>query len=306
MKEKLQRFITAFKMNGQVKKKALIALIAIVAVIAIIILLICLKPASTPDEPVVDDPVVDGPVEPDYSDRVEPEPIVEPESMSEIFEKYPDVFAWLHIPDTKEALEIESDTSYPVARNPESDRFYYLERDLDGNYSKAGTLFVDSVVADKYINGRDLSDPVTVIYGHNMANRSMFGGLERFIREMDFSEKHVMYMYQEDRRLTYEIVGGVQYDTSHIIYYHDFNNEQVFNDFFTALWKETAGSTNLNGAEKPVAGDKVLILSVCKNGDTQHQFRYLIVGKLIEDTSDPSTWAIAEPTAEDVPAADAE
>ena len=301
MKEKLQRFITAFKMNGEVKKKTLIALIAIVAVIAIVILVICLKPA---DVDVPDEPIDQGPVEPDYSDRVEPapiEPVVAVDTMKETFEKYPDVFAWLEIPGTKEALEIESDTSYPVARNPESDRFYYLERDLDGNYSKAGTLFVDSVVADKYINGRDLSDPVTVIYGHNMANRSMFGGLERFIREMDFSQEHVMYMYQDGRRVTYEIVGGVQYDTSHVIYYHDFNDEQVFNDFFTALWKETAGSTNLNGAEKPVAGDKVLILSVCKNGDTQHQFRYLIVGKMVEDTADPSTWAVAE-TAEETPA----
>lgn len=300
MKEKLQRFITAFKMNGEVKKKTMIALIAVVAVIAIIILVICLKPASSPDVP--DEPIDQGPVEPDYSDRVEPDPIVEPDTMAETFEKYPDVFAWLHIPGTKEGLEIESDTSYPVALAPaqqagadaDSTRNYYLYRDLDGNYYKPGTLFAESMVEGKYINGRDLSDPVTVIYGHNMANRSMFGGLERFIREMDFSQEHVMYMYQDGRRLTYEIVGGVQYDTSHVIYYHDFYNDQVFDDFFTALWKETAGSTNLNGAEKPEAGDKVLILSVCKNGDTEHKHRYLIVGKLIEDTADPSTWAIAE------------
>ena len=80
MKEKLQRFITAFKMNGEVKKKTLIALIALVVVIAIIILLICLKPADTTP----DDPIDEGPVEPDYSDRVEPDPITEPEGMSEI------------------------------------------------------------------------------------------------------------------------------------------------------------------------------------------------------------------------------
>ena len=43
MKEKLQRFITAFKMNGEVKKKTLIALAAIAIVIIAIILIICLK-----------------------------------------------------------------------------------------------------------------------------------------------------------------------------------------------------------------------------------------------------------------------
>ncbi len=318
MKEKLQRFITAFKMNGEVKKKTLIGLaIAVVAIIAIIILIVCFSGMNkTPDEPVVDDtPVIDE--GPDYSDRVEPaplEPVTDLATIEETFEKYPDVYAWLEIPGTKEGLQIESDTSYPVAlarpqqkgEKADDTRNYYLHRDLDGNYYYPGTLFSDSMVEGKYINGRDLSDPVTVIYGHNMANRSMFGGLEAFIREMDFSEQHVMYMYQADgRRVTYQIVGGVQYDTSHIIYYHDFENDQVFNDFFTSLWKETAGSTNLDGDETPVAGDKVLILSVCKNGDTEHRFRYLIVGKMIEDTADPETWAIAE-TAEDVPAADAE
>ena len=306
MKEKLQRFITAFKMNGQVKKKTLMVLGIVLAVIVVVIVLaLALKGGG--DEP-VDDPVDETPdiVEPDYSDRVEPapiDPVVDVATMEETFAKYPDVYAWLEIPGTKEGLQIDSDTSYPVALAPEqhagddadNTRFYYLYRDLDGNNYTPGTLFAESMVQGKYINGRDLSDPVTVIYGHNMANRSMFGGLERFIREMDFSEDHVMYLYQEGgRRLTYQIVGGVQYDTSHIIYYHDFADDQVFNDFFTSLWKETAGSTNLDGAEKPVAGDKVLILSVCKNGDTEHKHRFLIVGKMVEDTADPETWATAE------------
>ena len=298
MKEKLQRFITAFKMNGEVKKKTLIALIALVVVIAIIILLICLKPAdTTPDAP-----VDDVPVGPDYSDRVEPDPIVEPEGMAATFEKYPDVYAWLHIPGTAEALSIPEDTSLPVAQHP-TERLFYLDRDLDGNKTKEGTIFAEATVNDKYINGRDLNDPVTVLYGHNMANRTMFGGLQSFLKSMDFSQENLIYMYQTDRRVTYQIVGGVQYDLSHIIYYHDFSNDQVFNDFFTQLWKETDPTTNLDGANKPVAGDKVLILSVCKNGDDNH--RYLIVAKMIEDTADPATWAIAE-TAEDVPAADAE
>ena len=298
MKEKMQRFITAFKMNGEVKKKTLIALIAVVAVIAIIILIVCLKPAATTP----DGPGDDGPVEPDYSDRVEPDPVVEPEGMSATFEKYPDVYAWMVIPGTAEALSISEDTSLPVAQHP-TERLFYLDRDLDGNSSKAGTIFAEATVNGKYINGRDLNDPVTVLYGHNMANRTMFGGLQSFLKSMDFSKENLIYMYQTDRRVTYKIVGGVQYDLSHIVYYHDFTDEQVFNDFFTQLWKETDATTNLDGANKPVAGDKVLILSVCKNGDDNH--RYLIVAKMIEDTADPATWAVAE-TAEETPAADGE
>ena len=181
-----------------------------------------------------------------------------------------------------------------MAQHP-SDRGYYLHRDLDGNNNKAGTIFSEATCEGKTINSRDLNDPVTVLYGHNQANRTMFGGLQSMMKNLDFSEQHLVYMYQKDRRVTYQIVGGVQYDTSHIIYYHDFSNADVFNSFFDQLWKETEASTNLDKDNKPVAGDKVLILSVCKNGDDYH--RYLIVCKMIEDTADPTTWALKDDAA---------
>ena len=231
----------------------------------------------------------------DIENRVEPDPIVEPEGMEATFAKYKDVYAWIDIPEFKTALGTSTDLSYPVAQHP-SDRGFYLNRDLDGNNSKTGTLFTEAVVEGKTINGKDLNDPVTVIYGHNMANRTMFGGLQTFLSKMDFSQQHLVYMYQKDRRVTYQIVGGVQYDLSHIIYYHDFSNDEVFNSFFDQLWKETDGTTNLDRANKPVAGDKVLILSVCKNGDDNH--RYLVVCKMIEDTADPTTWPLADTAAD--------
>lgn len=300
MKEKIQslvqafqRFVQAFKMNGEVKKRTLIiGGIVVLAIVVIIVLAICLKPAQNNVEPPVEDPIEE--VEPDYSDRVEPEPIEEPATMQEIFEKYPDVHAWIEIPGTSAVLDTPADVSYPVAQHP-SVREYYLHRDLDGNTNKEGTLFTENYVAEKYINSRDLSDPVTIIYGHNMANRTMFGGLQTYLSKMDFSKENIIRLYQPGRRVTYQIVGGVQYDLSHIIYYHDFNDPQVFDDFFTQLWKETDPTTNLDGANKPVAGDKVLILSVCKNGDDNH--RYLIVSKMIEDTADPETWAVSEDAA---------
>ena len=255
----------------------------------------CSGGSDTPDDPdnSTDDPAV---VEPSIEDRVEPDPIVEPEGMEATFTKYKDVYAWLDIPEFKTALGTSTDLSYPVAQHP-TDREFYLNRDLDGNTNKAGTIFSEATCEGKTINSRDLNDPVTVLYGHNMANRTMFGGLQTFVSKMDFSQQHLVYMYQKDRRVTYQIVGGMQYDLSHIIYYHDFSNDEVFNSFFDQLWKETEGSTNLDKDNKPVAGDKVLILSVCKNGDDNH--RYLIVCKMIEDTADPTTWALKDTAAAD-------
>ena len=285
MKKTINRFMQSFTRKGQGFSRWLVLIMALVMVLT----LVACGDKDPVDPDTSDDPAL---VDPDNTEnRVEPDPIVEPQNMAATFAKYKDVYAWIDIPEFKTALGTSTDLSYPVAQHP-SDRSFYLNRDLDGNNSKTGTLFTEAVVEGKTINGKDLNDPVTVIYGHNMANRTMFGGLQTFLSKMDFSQQHLVYMYQKDRRVTYQIVGGVQYDLSHIIYYHDFSNDEVFNSFFDQLWKETDGTTNLDRANKPVAGDKVLILSVCKNGDDNH--RYLVVCKMIEDTADPTTWPVAD------------
>ena len=289
MKKTINRFMQSFTRKGQGFSRWLVLIMALVMVLT---LAACGGKDPVDSDTPHDPDVVDSD---DIENRVEPDPIVEPEGMEATFAKYKDVYAWIDIPEFKTALGTSTDLSYPVAQHP-SDRSFYLNRDLDGNNSKTGTLFTEAVVEGKTINGLDLNDPVTVIYGHNMANRTMFGGLQTFLSKMDFSQQHLVYMYQKDRRVTYQIVGGVQYDLSHIIYYHDFSNDEVFNSFFDQLWKETDGTTNLDRANKPVAGDKVLILSVCKNGDDNH--RYLVVCKMIEDTADPTTWPVADPAAD--------
>lgn len=293
MKEMMNRLAQRFGKHGRSFVRMLVLVMALVMVLA---LAGCGKDDTT-DPNGQNDPAVD---QDDTANRVQPDPIVEPEGMEATFAKYKDVYAWIEVPEFASTLGSSTELSYPVAQHP-TDRDFYLNRDLDGNSNKAGTLFTEAVVEGKTINGTDLNDPVTVIYGHNMANRTMFGGLQTFLSKMDFSKQHLVYMYQKDRRVTYQIVGGVQYDLSHIIYYHDFTNDEVFNSFFDQLWKETDGTTNLDKDNKPVAGDKVLILSVCKNGDDNH--RYLVVCKMIEDTADPTTWPLKDAADGDTAAA---
>ncbi len=295
MKVKFDRFVQALPMSGRTFTRLLVLVLSLVLVLA---LAGC--GGDTTDDPNnnPDDPAI---VEPDdpTADRVEPAPVVEPAGMEETFAKYKDVYAWLEVPDFAKILGTDHELSYPVAQDSDTSRkFFYISHDLDGNESKAGTICSEAFMVDKPINGRDLNDPVTVLYGHNMANRTMFGGLQSMLKNLDFSQQHLVYMYQKDRRVTYQIVGGVQYDTSHIIYYHDFSDpvtgDEVFNSFFDQLWQETDSTTNLDKDNKPVAGDKVLILSVCKNGDDSH--RYLVVCKMIEDTADPTTWPLKDTT----------
>lgn len=232
---------------------------------------------------------------------VQPEPIELPDGVSFDEEKYPDVFGFIQIPN---ASQCAISKGHYVAQSPKSaesdtgyDDDYYLNRDLDGVTNKAGSLYIQA-----HYNKADLSDPVTVIYGHNMANRTMFGGLQSYAETMKFDDDAVVYIYQPGRQVTYRLFAAIPYDTSHLLYYHDFSDEAVFNAFFKALGEaadkadyksetnqnafySAEGCVNVDKKNLPVAGDKVLVLSVCKNGDDNH--RYLIMAKMVEDSAAP-------------------
>ena len=237
---------------------------------------------------------------------VKPEPVVLPEGVSFDEKKYPDVFGFMQVPN---ASQCAISKGHYLAQSPKSaksetgyDDDYYLNRDLDGVTNKAGSLYIQA-----HYNKSDLSDPVTVIYGHNMANRSMFGGLQSYAETLKFGDNALVYIYQPDRKVTYRIFAGIPYDTSHILYYHDFKDEKVFTAFFEALAKAASdpkyksdtnqnafysaeGCVNVDKTNLPKAGDKVVVLSVCKNGDDHH--RYLLMAKLVEDSAQKSDCAI--------------
>ena len=294
MREKIQRFIQAFRMNGDVKKRTLMIGGIALALILVIILLVCLLPHHS-DEPAEPDAEPEK-VEPKQEEVVQ-EPIAVPEDMEETMKKYPDVYAWLEIPGTSAILGTSEDVSYPVAQHP-TDRSFYLNHDLDGNHYQPGVLFSEAMVEDRVANSRDFSDPVTIIYGHNQANRTMFGGMQTYINKLQFGEDQVIYVYQKDRRLTYQIVGGMMYDSTHILYYHDFANTQpgatpgmtqgdeIFDNFFQSLWSGNYADTHVDTENMPVHGDKVLILLTCDNDTSNDNYRYLIIAKLVEDTDE--------------------
>ncbi len=84
-----------------------------------------------------------------------------------------DVVAWIYIPDTN--------VSFPVVKGPSN--FTYLNLDYQGNYSIAGSIFMDIACSS------DFSDAETLLYGHNMHNGAMFGRLKKF-KDSGYLEAH--------------------------------------------------------------------------------------------------------------------
>ncbi len=176
----------------------------------------------------------------------------------------PEVYSWIYIPDTSISL--------PVCQSKEDDNFY-LSHDVYKDYSFPGAIYSQSM------NKTDYSDRVTVLYGHNMANGSMFGNLHMFSDEDFFNSHPYFYVYTKDRKLTYEVISAHPYDSRHIMYSYDFSKDDVFKSWLDNAQNPHASFYNT----RPVSlnlNSKILVLSTCANsGDG----RYLVQGVLIND-----------------------
>lgn len=197
----------------------------------------------------------------------EPEPYVSPVDFETLWERCGDIYAWIDIPG--------ADISYPIAQHPTDDSFY-LYRNIDGKSDKNGTLYTER----KY-NTTTFSDPVTLIYGHNMRSGAMFGFLqEQFSDPEFFEENQEIIIYMPERELHYRVFAAVSYSTKHIMYkYSSFRESSALTEFLNEVYT-LRGFGNLYHEDNKPTGeeDHVVVLSTClpvsANG------RYLVLGKL--------------------------
>lgn len=188
-----------------------------------------------------------------------------PVNLAELSAMNPDIYAWIYIPDTN--------VNYPVAQSDEDDNFY-LEHDVYKNYSFPGTIYSQAC------NSLSFNDRVTVLYGHNMLNGSMFATLHNFSDETFFNEHPYFYIYTADRKLTYEVVSAFEYDSRHIMNSFDFKDDAVFQDWLDEAKNPRSVNSNVRDSVNLSLDSKLVVLSTCLNyGDG----RYLVQGVLVND-----------------------
>lgn len=95
------------------------------------------------------------------------------EEARELQELSDDAVAWLTVDDTG--------IDYPVMQGKTNDE--YINKDPFGNFSLSGSIFLDSR------NSADFSDPYSMVYGHHMEHKSMFGALDDFYNK-DYFDAH--------------------------------------------------------------------------------------------------------------------
>lgn len=186
----------------------------------------------------------------------------------------PDIYAWIQVPGTR--------IDYPVASvTGTEDEDYYLNHDFRKNYEFAGTIYSHNE------NARDFSDPVTVLYGHNMINGSMFAGINKFADGKFFENHDTVYIFTPEQLLTYRIISYYESDNNNILkHYGLFQNKDLLKDYHRVIKQAENGY-----ARKEIslgADDRILTLSTCSSISTRRRLLQTVLeeSRMWEDSAE--------------------
>lgn len=177
-----------------------------------------------------------------------------------------DIYAWIRIPDTN--------IDYPIVQRAGDDA-YYLRRDIYGEPKVAGSIFTEEC------NKKDFTDPNTVIYGHNMKNKSMFQNLHLYEDPDFFAGNPFVYIYTPDRVRAYKIFAAYAYDDRHLMHSFDFDDEEVFSRYLEDIRDVRSMTKNVRDDVEVTSSDKIITLETCIKGQTHA--RYLVQAVLIKN-----------------------
>ena len=119
-------------------------------------------------------------------------------------------------------------------------------------------------------NSSDLSDFNTIIYGHRMNNRSMFGTLSQYKSRSYWQAHPYVYLTDDSGTHRYEIFAAGEVSVDSDVYrlgLHSDSSRQSFLDSCLAL-------SALNTGVTPHTYDKVLTLSTCTGNG--HATRWVV------------------------------
>ena len=169
----------------------------------------------------------------------------------------PDTVGYISIPGTE--------VDFPVVQT--NDNSTYLKTAFDGSSNKAGTVFLDYRAS---IDPKKRSDNL-VLYGHNQKDRTMFGSLKDYKKNIDFYKSHPTITFNSNYKSdTYKIfayfvteVEPGQTDDGIIFDYHNYidMDRKAYDRFMDNITERSQILTSVDVRY----GDEFLTLSTCSN-----------------------------------------
>jgi len=196
----------------------------------------------------------------------------------------PDVTGWLTVDGTN--------IDYPVVHGKDNVR--YLTTDAKGQHSVSGSIFID------YRNSANFSDFATIIYGHHMKSRAMFGEIDMY-HQRDFFDAHKHgALYFDGRQHGIEFFAFVHtsaYDDTIYTTPVAAIGRQHYIDTLTREAKFVQNDISVS------ADDHIVVLSTCSSITTNG--RDVLIGKIvdhpIERPAKAPSGPVGQPSAHSLP-----
>lgn len=189
-------------------------------------------------------------------------PIVYPEvDFDALLSVNSDVVGWIYIPGTE--------VNYPILQG--EDNRYYVSALIDGTYNGAGSIFMD------YRNAPDFADRHTILYGHNMANGTMFAGITKYRNQEFYDEHPVGMIVTPEKQMYFEIVAA------YVATLADSSWQLEFVDDADAMqWvADSMARSPFDSRYEPQLGDRIITLSTCSY--EMEDARFVVAGILLEE-----------------------
>ena len=179
-----------------------------------------------------------------------------------------DVIGYIYVPGTY--------VDEPVLRSQDwEDPDYYLMHRIDYSYGYPGCVYMQNY------NSADFSDPMTILYGHNMYDYYRTFSSLHYLRDPGYLETyHYIYIYTPTAKYVYDIFAVYPFDSRHILFMCNFNDPNSMQNY---LETEVFGASDGRAIYRnvPVNGySKILTLSTCMFPD-EPDLRFLVQGVLV-------------------------
>lgn len=179
----------------------------------------------------------------------------------------PDIYAWITIPGT--------DIDYPVVQDS-TDNTYYLNHAADTSLSDSGAIYSEKE------NAKDFDDYLTVLYGHNMKDGSMFAGLHKYEDKTFLKDHKDLTIYTPDSILKYRIFAAYLTDNRHVLmYYNQGKDEESRETYLKDILEQRNMNASIDTKAKVDKDSKILTLSTCHAAGKN--YRYLVQAYLVKE-----------------------
>lgn len=174
-----------------------------------------------------------------------------------------DTIGWLTVNNTR--------IDYPVVQAKDND--YYLKRDYYQNKNRHGWIFMD------YRNNPDELNENTIIYGHNLANQTMFGTLRYALNSYWYkkSANQIITFNTPNENMKFQIFSIYTIPTTNDYLDITFPTTDAYQAYIDLVKGRSIYDFNI----EVTTDDKILTLSTCANGNDK---RLVIHAKLIKES----------------------